>query len=138
MIVNHTSEIAELMQMKSKHGAGGEFSPNWKPTPPLLEAGEQPPALPDPPALVQARPGWRTVHPAPERRQRSARTVPKSITQAPAAPTAFPVPSPAPEPQIPAWAHWRPNPLIAPTPVVGSPMSPHAPPPVPGLFGAAF
>lgn len=26
------SEIAELMAVKSKHGAGGEYSPNWVPT----------------------------------------------------------------------------------------------------------
>ncbi len=25
------SEIAELMSVKSKHGAGGEFAPDWKP-----------------------------------------------------------------------------------------------------------
>ena len=25
------SEIAELMSVKSKHGAGGEFTPNWAP-----------------------------------------------------------------------------------------------------------
>ena len=25
------SEIAELMAVKSKHGAGGEYSPNWAP-----------------------------------------------------------------------------------------------------------
>lgn len=26
-----SSEIAELMSVKSKHGAGGEFTPNWAP-----------------------------------------------------------------------------------------------------------
>jgi len=26
-----SSEIAELMAVKSKHGAGGEYSPNWTP-----------------------------------------------------------------------------------------------------------
>jgi len=25
-------EIAELMSVKSKHGAGGEYAPHWKPT----------------------------------------------------------------------------------------------------------
>lgn len=34
MACTHTlcfSEIAELMAVKSKHGAGGEYSPDWKP-----------------------------------------------------------------------------------------------------------
>lgn len=26
-----SSEIAELMSVKSKHGAGGEFTPDWAP-----------------------------------------------------------------------------------------------------------
>lgn len=26
-----SSEIAELMSVKSKHGAGGEYTPNWAP-----------------------------------------------------------------------------------------------------------
>ncbi|KAG6909541.1 hypothetical protein DXG01_016934 [Tephrocybe rancida] len=128
-------EIAELMQMKSKHGAGGEYSPDWRPAvqPPLLEAPDQPPALegaPPPPA----RPAWRTVHARPERRDRSQRALAKSMNPAPAA-APMVAPSPAPEPQIPAWAQWRPNPLLAPTPVNGSPMSPPPMAPPRGLFG---
>ncbi|KAG6881612.1 hypothetical protein C0993_000751 [Termitomyces sp. T159_Od127] len=29
--LTNPSEIAELMQMKSKHSSGGEFAPDWKP-----------------------------------------------------------------------------------------------------------
>ncbi|KAG5721464.1 hypothetical protein E4T56_gene13032 [Termitomyces sp. T112] len=122
-------EIAELMQMKSKHGSGGEFAPDWRPPPPLLEAAPAPPEA-TPPTPVHARPGWRTVHP----RQRPPRTVPKAIAQPPP-PAPFAVPSPAPEPPMPAWAQWRPNPLLAPTPVNAAPMSPPLPPPSRGLFG---
>jgi len=31
------SEIAELMSVKSKHGAGGEFTPDWAPKVRLFE-----------------------------------------------------------------------------------------------------
>ncbi|KAG6840577.1 hypothetical protein C0991_005766, partial [Blastosporella zonata] len=117
-------EVAEVMQMKSKRGAGGEFSSDWKPEKPqpLLQAPEQPLALEGPPAPIQARPGWRTVHPRPEYKPRSQRAPTKpAAPPAPAMPSMAPLaPSPAPEP---AWAQWRPNPLLAPTPV-GSPMSP--------------
>ncbi|KAG6809546.1 hypothetical protein H0H92_015844 [Tricholoma furcatifolium] len=130
-------EIAELMQMKSKHGAGGEYSPNWMPPqpPPLLEGPPQPAAIEAPPAPAPARPAWRTVHPRPERRDRSQRALAKANAQITAPMPA--APSPAPEPQMPAWAQWRPNPLIAPTPVNGSPMSPPMPVASPprGLFG---
>ncbi|KAG6819002.1 hypothetical protein H0H93_016479 [Arthromyces matolae] len=157
-------EIAELMQLKSKHGAGGEYAPNWRPPMPLLE-GPPPPdaqlALELAPP-VQARPGWRTVHPQPDRRKRTARTVPKAITQGqppaggsippPGAPAGHPMAAqghgggrrpafatpPLPEPQVPAWTQWRPNPLIAPTPdnsVMMSPPPVSPPAPARGLFG---
>ncbi|KAH0584734.1 hypothetical protein H2248_008007 [Termitomyces sp. 'cryptogamus'] len=85
------------MQMKSKHSASGEFASNWKPPPPMLEGGEQLPALQESTTPVRPRPGWCTVHPPPDRRQRSARTVPKYIAQVPAAPTAFSYCSPYPK-----------------------------------------
>ncbi|KAG5717276.1 hypothetical protein E4T56_gene21036, partial [Termitomyces sp. T112] len=97
-------EIAQLMQMKSKHGASGEFASNWKhpdryfnSQPPMLEGGEQLPALQESTTPVRPRPGWCTVHPPPDRRQRTARTVPKYIAQVPAAPTAFSYCSPYPK-----------------------------------------
>ncbi|RDB17414.1 hypothetical protein Hypma_001969 [Hypsizygus marmoreus] len=125
-------EIAELMNMKSKHGAGGEYSPDWRPQieAPPAEA-PPPPAIEDAPA-VQARPGWRVVHKRPERRERP-------MPKAPHAPAPTPAPAPAmepPRPELPAWAQWRPNPLLAPTPVPsGSAASPSSPPPRSGLFG---
>jgi len=127
-------EIAELMAVKSKHGAGGEYSPNW--TPPTQEPPAPPPAATTPPLIddgppVQARPAWKVVHKS-TRRER----VPKSLP-APAPP---PVPAiEAPKPNLPAWAQWRPNPsmipptaTVAPGPVSPRPMTPAA---RPGLFG---
>ncbi|KAF9541305.1 hypothetical protein CPC08DRAFT_717165, partial [Agrocybe pediades] len=118
-------EIAELMSVRSKFSPNGEFQPEWKP--PAIEAPppEAPPAIEDAPH-PQAKPGWRVVHKRPERK---ARTVPKAI----AAPTAAAPPPPPPVKQeAPAWAQWRPNPLVAPT---ISPAPPAHVPPRNGLFG---
>ncbi|KAG6832985.1 Mitochondrial distribution and morphology protein 10 [Tricholoma furcatifolium] len=125
-------EIAELMQMKSKHGAGGEFSPDWRPRieAPLLEPPPPPPPAIEAPPPPPARPAWRVVHKRPERRPR--------MINAPPPPPPAPVPVPAPEPpkpELPAWAQWKPNPLLAPTPApIPVPMTP-APPVRSGLFG---
>ncbi|KAF9235226.1 hypothetical protein BU15DRAFT_65059 [Melanogaster broomeanus] len=124
-------EIAELMAVKSKHGAGGEYSPDWRPHP-------QEPPPPPPPAItpppvddgppIQARPAWKVVHKS-TRRERAA---PKSL------PPPAPVPAiEAPKPNLPAWAQWRPNPGVVPpapaaVPVAPRPMTPAA---RPGLFG---
>ncbi|KAF8153374.1 hypothetical protein B0H34DRAFT_784462 [Crassisporium funariophilum] len=119
-------EIAELMAVRSKFSANGEFQPEWRP--PAIEAPPElpPPAIEDVPA---AKPGWRVIH---KRTERKARTVPK-ITGPPAPPT--PALPEAPRPEAPAWAQWRPNPLLAPTPLAPpSAMSP-TPPPRGGLFG---
>ncbi|KAF5373442.1 hypothetical protein D9615_009420 [Tricholomella constricta] len=128
-------EIAELMNMKSKHGAGGEYSPDWRPKieAPPLEAPPLPPAIEDAPP-VQARPGWRVVHKRPERRDRAALT--KIPPPAPPQASTSPPPEP-PRPDLPAWAQWRPNPLLAPTPVNATPSLPTSPPPPSraGLFG---
>ncbi|KDR66468.1 hypothetical protein GALMADRAFT_259258 [Galerina marginata CBS 339.88] len=120
-------EIAELMAVRSKFSANGEFQPEWRP--PAIEAPppEMPPAIEEAPP--QAKPGWRVVHKRPERK---ARTQPK-ITGPPAPPPpALPEP---PKPEAPAWAQWRPNPLLAPTPMSSSPNSPPPPPQRSGLFG---
>ncbi|KAG6840452.1 hypothetical protein C0991_006628 [Blastosporella zonata] len=129
------SEIAELMQMKSKHGAGGEYSNDWRPpSVPMLEPPPPPPpVLEPPPPPAPARPAWRVVHKRPERKNRMINAAPP-----PPAPVA---PPPAPEPSRPepAWAQWRPNPLLAPTPApapaTAMPMSPAPPPGRRGLFG---
>ncbi|KAF9462191.1 hypothetical protein BDZ94DRAFT_1261734 [Collybia nuda] len=122
-------EIAELMNLKSKHGAGGEYAPDWRPKieGPPPEEPPPPPAIEDAPP-PQARPGWRVIHKRPERRER-----PLKIQ---AAPTSAQAPAPAPEPprpELPAWAQWRPNPLLAPVATPAS-MS-RSPPPRSGLFG---
>ncbi|EIN14626.1 hypothetical protein PUNSTDRAFT_81104 [Punctularia strigosozonata HHB-11173 SS5] len=132
-------EIAELMALKSKHGAGGEYSPGWMPKP-----DEQPAALPPPEEAppegdgvppAPARPAWRIVHKRKERQ-------PKRITQGadtPASPRSAPAPvpvtpAPAPAPNLPAWAQWRPNPNLS-MPMPQREMAVAAPPPRPGLFG---
>ncbi|KIM61452.1 hypothetical protein SCLCIDRAFT_1215904 [Scleroderma citrinum Foug A] len=131
-------EIAELMAVKSKHGAGGEYTPDWQPVPqevpPPPGPAVTPPPVDDGPP-VQARPAWRVVH-KPTRRERG--------------PKALPAPAPAPVPQIeapkpfanapaniPAWAQWRPNPAFAPTMMPNLPASPRPATPTtrPGLFG---
>jgi len=138
-------EIAELMSVKSKHGAGGEYAPHWKPPmppeakdePPPEEAGEKE----DVPA---AKPAWRVVskRSGPTPRERKA----AKAAMAAAAP---PTPGPAkgldaakgaplpPEKNIPTWATWRPNPLVAPTPRMATgPLSAgNIPPRQAGLFG---
>ncbi|KAG1850851.1 hypothetical protein DFJ58DRAFT_793310 [Suillus subalutaceus] len=70
-------EIAELMAVKSKHGAGGEYSPDWGP-PPQEPPPPPPPAASPPPEeglTGPARPAWRVVH-KPQRREKPA---PKSL-----------------------------------------------------------
>ncbi|KAG5717150.1 hypothetical protein E4T56_gene3960 [Termitomyces sp. T112] len=123
-------EIAELMQMKSKHGAGGEFAPDWRPSAPTLEAPPPPPAIEGPPpAPTPAPPGWRVVHKRPERK-------PRMIKAPPPVPAPAPVPAPPPpKPEMPAWAQWRPNPLLAPTPIPAALGLSPAPPVRAGLFG---
>lgn len=117
------------MAVKSKHGAGGEYSPDWRPSNlkvcvtllyPLirgrlwtvyLKAVEAPPdpvATPAPPPgppseePIQARPGWRVIH----------KRKPKAITAGPGAPAPAPAPVPVSSPpparqELPAWAQWR-------------------------------
>ncbi|EED79345.1 predicted protein [Postia placenta Mad-698-R] len=96
-------EIAELMALKSKHGAGGEYTPDWKPT--HDEPAPPPsPGPPPPPASVvgdaPARPAWRVVNKREERRQKA---------KAKALPPPEPIPQPEPTraPNLPAWAQWR-------------------------------
>ncbi|PFH46250.1 hypothetical protein AMATHDRAFT_70257 [Amanita thiersii Skay4041] len=130
-------EIAELMSVKSKHGAGGEYSPDWRPK--AVEAppeSDPPPALPAPPPEepIQARPGWRSVN---KRKLKAITAGPRTSTPTPAhvpAPVAQPMPEPRQE--LPAWAQWRPNPLLAPTPIAPTTSSiPQSPPQRPGIFG---
>ncbi|KAJ6584071.1 hypothetical protein DFH09DRAFT_266099 [Mycena vulgaris] len=121
-------EIAELMSVKSKHGAGGEYAPEWRPKP-----EEEPPAPPEPAAPGPARPAWRVVNKRAERRERAL-----AKTQRPPSPASVP-PLEPPKPNVPSWAQWRPNPLIAPQPLPGTSAAPlpgpMAPPKRSGLFG---
>jgi len=129
-------EIAELMAVRSKFSENGEFQPEWKPPVPAIEP-PPPPALEQEVAAIPAvPPAWRRVSKRPERKP--ARTVPKAITAAPAPAPAVPVPEQKPE--VPAWAQWRPNPLLRPGSAVNSPSTAptaitHEPPPRAGLFG---
>ncbi|OCH90183.1 hypothetical protein OBBRIDRAFT_623845 [Obba rivulosa] len=113
-------EIAELMSVKSKHGAGGEYTPDWAPKPEEPPAPASPP--PPPPPAVEAgpaRPAWRVVHKREERRPKAkAKALPAPE------PAAAPVPPDPPAANLPAWAQWRPNPLLSPMPVAGTPASP--------------
>jgi hypothetical protein len=116
-----SSEIAELMSVKSKHGAGGEFTPNWAPQVrqpnvfswdlpfvQMLGKADLPPPPPPPPLaadddgpLQPAKPAWRTVHKRPERKR-------KQITAGtPAPPPAPQLASPPVKPETPSWAQWR-------------------------------
>lgn len=129
-------EIAELMAVKSKHGAGGEYSPDWRPKP--QEPMPPPPAAATPPpvddgAPVQARPAWRVVH-KPTRRERAPKGLP---APAPAPVPQIEAPKPVSNPNVPAWAQWRPNPALMPSVVPSGPVSPRpaTPPARPGLFG---
>ncbi|KZT26134.1 hypothetical protein NEOLEDRAFT_1162485 [Neolentinus lepideus HHB14362 ss-1] len=131
-------EIAELMSMKSKHGAGGEYSPDWRPR--EAEPSPPPPPAPEPlpveePALPrEAKPGWRVVPPKREGRRRHGHQQ-QSQAVVPASPPPAPPPEP-PKPNLPAWAQWRPNPLIvAPLPQAAAPSSPGPVVQRRGLFG---
>lgn len=116
-----SSEIAELMAVKSKHGAGGEYSPDWKPkvralatpwlaitshpthaSPSFHILQEEPAPPPPPPAEEQAppqpaKPAWRTVH----RKPLVHRREPKST------PAAAPPPVPEVVKPIPSWSTWK-------------------------------
>ncbi|KIJ06847.1 hypothetical protein PAXINDRAFT_140400 [Paxillus involutus ATCC 200175] len=123
-------EIAELMAVKSKHGAGGEYSPDWRPQP--QEPPPPPPAITPPPIddgpPMQARPAWKVVHKS-TRRERPPKSLP--------APAPVPAIEP-PKPNLPAWAQWRPNPGVVPPPTIApGPVSPRPMTPAarPGLFG---
>ncbi|KAJ7087981.1 hypothetical protein B0H15DRAFT_982559 [Mycena belliarum] len=123
-------EIAELMSIKAKHSADGVYAPGWRPPPPESAPPPAPEPAPEPPGPAPG--GWRTVHaPHPPRRRQLA------LRPAPApAPTPAPPPPMAPAPNMPAWAQWRPNPLLAPGTAAGPPAPPPvAPPPRSGLFG---
>ncbi|KAI6166480.1 hypothetical protein EDD17DRAFT_1774463 [Pisolithus thermaeus] len=130
-------EIAELMAVKSKHGAGGEYSPDWRPKP--QDPMPPPPAAATPPpvdesAPVQARPAWRVVH-KPTRRERAPKGLP-APAPAPAPVPQIEAPKPVSNSNVPAWAQWRPNPALMPSMAPNGPASPGpaTPPARPGLF----
>ncbi|KAF7349845.1 hypothetical protein MVEN_01285000 [Mycena venus] len=114
------------MSIKAKHSAEGVYAPGWAPPPPPEPAAPEPPAAPPAPAPG----GWRTVHAphVPRRKQLRVAAAP-----APAPPPPAPA---APAPELPAWAQWRPNPLLAPGTAAGPSVSVVVPPPRSGLFGA--
>ncbi|KAJ6503207.1 hypothetical protein C8R47DRAFT_1210482 [Mycena vitilis] len=121
-------EIAELMSIKAKHSADGMYAPGWAPPPAPEAPAPEAPAAPAGPAPG----GWRTVHAphVPRRKQLALRAA--------AQPSPHPAPAPPPPaaPDLPAWAQWRPNPLLAPGTAAGPPAQVVVPPPRSGLFGA--
>ncbi|KAI6101706.1 hypothetical protein EV401DRAFT_2061294 [Pisolithus croceorrhizus] len=131
------SEVRILLA-ESKHGAGGEYSPDWRPKP--QDPMPPPPAAATPPpvdegAPVQARPAWRVVH-KPTRRERAPKGLP-APAPAPAPVPQIEAPKPVSNSNVPAWAQWRPNPALMPSMVLSGPASPRpaTPPARPGLFG---
>ncbi|GBE89850.1 hypothetical protein BKA93DRAFT_624543 [Sparassis latifolia] len=124
-------EISELMSSRSKQGAGGEYTPDWRPKG-AAEPPQPTPAPPPPPESATGdaptRPAWRTVNKREELRQKAK----AKVLPAPEAVRA----SEPPAPNLPAWAQWKPNPLLSPEPrlaTAGAPL-----PVVPGeegLFG---
>ncbi|KAJ6522181.1 hypothetical protein DFH09DRAFT_1191806 [Mycena vulgaris] len=118
-------EIAELMSIKAKHSAEGVYAPGWAPPPPAVAPAPEEPAAPPAPAPG----GWRTVHAphVPRRKQLALRSA--------AAPPPPPPPPPPAAPDLPAWAQWRPNPLLSPVAPAGPSSAVVAPPPRSGLFG---
>lgn len=137
-------EIAELMAVKAKHSAGGEYSPDWRPNYlPEELMPSTPGPLPPPPPLddeppapeAPARPAWRSVVKRPEP---GPRRKGKAAAAAPPPPPPPPPAMEAPRPELPSWAQWRPNPNVHPVvrgPTPSSQAVVQAPPPRQGLFG---
>ncbi|KAG8787993.1 hypothetical protein FRC19_010005 [Serendipita sp. 401] len=122
-------EVSELLAMKARHGADGEYHPEWRP-PHEPPAAIAPPPEPEPPSqeLVlhqEAKSGWRAVPKKHERKPREPRAPKVKMPEPPPPP-----PAPVPQANIPSWASWRPNPLYHPQPRQAA-----APAPPPGLFG---
>ncbi|KAI0701978.1 hypothetical protein BC835DRAFT_145706 [Cytidiella melzeri] len=131
-------EISELMAVRSKYSAGGEYTPSWLPGIQGLPDAASPPALTAPPPPppedgeppAPAAPAWRTVHKR-QPRERKPKALP-----APAAPAPAAIEAPPP-PNLPAWAQWRhaANPMFSPQPQVASPHMSSPQPSRAGLFG---
>ncbi|KIY63460.1 hypothetical protein CYLTODRAFT_438573 [Cylindrobasidium torrendii FP15055 ss-10] len=136
-------EIAELMAVKSKHGGGVDYHPGWppqgEPQQAMMIQAPPPSGTPEPPA-EPAGSGWRVVHKRPDRKRIKAAGQAGPGTPPPTA-GALPAPMPtmAPPPNMPAWAQWRPNPLLSPGPMMAPPANPYPPSPATaprsGLFG---
>ncbi|KAF7300044.1 hypothetical protein MKEN_01327200 [Mycena kentingensis (nom. inval.)] len=126
-------EIAELMTIKAKHSAEGVYT-GWMPPPQAAIEPPPPPAEPAPPP-APAPGGWRVVHATPLPRPRKQRLAQQQAQAQLALPPPTPAPAP-PAPNLPAWAQWRPNPLLAPGTAAGPPPAVvMSPPPRSGLFG---
>jgi len=110
-------EIAELMSVKSKHGAGGEYAPHWKPAPDAPKDDAPPEDAEEKDGLPPAKPAWRVVQKRPDRKPRAKKGGgPGPGSPPPKGGMDAKVAESPPEKSIPTWATWRPNPLVMPTP----------------------
>jgi len=128
-------EIAQLLSLKSQHGPGGEFAPDWKPDAPAEKPRAPEAPMPPPTNAPSAQPAWRVIE-TPRKIERKKK-MPKSLAPGPSGgPMGGPMgPIEPPRPPPPSWTTWQPNPRI--TPVVKQPPVPPLgmPQHVPGLFG---
>ncbi|KAH9996223.1 hypothetical protein BJV77DRAFT_1059446 [Russula vinacea] len=129
-------EIAELMAVKAKHSAGGEYSPDWRPkviTP-------NPTNLIIPPRPRRARAPSLAHRRQTPRARRAAKGQGCGCGSSSSCHPPPPPPPPAieaPRPDLPSWAQWRPNPNVHPVVRNATPSQAvvQAPPPRQGLFG---
>jgi hypothetical protein len=128
-----SSEIGELLCMKSKYGPGGEYEPDWYVllyfssflgvshtfscrTPPGEPPGPQPPTEPPIPPIPEptdppfVRPAWRLYHPRKKRKKEPKAPVHATSVQPPQARPSHMGPSPMDRhlrQQVASWNTWR-------------------------------
>ncbi|PVG03989.1 hypothetical protein CPB86DRAFT_312621 [Serendipita vermifera] len=121
-------EVSELLAAKARYGGDGEYHPEWRPQQPPPMAIPAPEPEPPSDALVlhqEAKSGWHKVSKKPERKPREPRKKAPAPEPTPAPPVQIP-----PQPNLPSWASWKPNPIYHPQPRSSAPVGPP-----PGLFG---
>ncbi|KAF5338800.1 hypothetical protein D9758_012051 [Tetrapyrgos nigripes] len=105
-------EIGYLFCVRSKYRPGGEFEPDWKPTPGM--PGGPPAEGPSTPEILQAFPGWRHVTQRTKKKKKEAAPQPPRPGE-PMHGVPLP-PGMDPRRQVQSWATWQPDPGLRPTP----------------------